>query len=211
VNEFCVIAAVGRSSLHREWIYNDPAFDLHLIVYDDSYERFKMDTPFITKSKGHKFSLMDNYLAKNGLLERYKYFYMPDDDILINGGNIEKLFWYMEEYKFDLAQPAISKYYVSFAHTLRRKGSTHRSTNFVEIMQPCFSRSALKKVKFTFSTSVSGWGIDMYWAKLLKCPNGKMAIIDDVISVHTRPVRSDYSEEFNAYMEKYNLSFPQMR
>lgn len=200
----CVIAVVGCNSLHREWIDKSPGFDLHLIVYDDSYEKFRDDTPYITKAKGAKFNLISQYLSSSDIIQQYEYFYLPDDDILIDGDNIRRLFSYMKDYQLMLAQPAISNYYISHPHTMKRPASKFRYTNFVEIMQPCFSRAALQQVLFTFSASKSGWGIDFHWPKLLNADKRNMAIIDDIISFHTRPVQSSHGNELAEYLNKYD-------
>ena len=209
-NKYCIVAAVGRSSLHQEWINEGKGgvFDLHLIVYDDSYDIFKLDTPYITASKGYKFNLIQDYLNKNPhVMKQYDYFYMPDDDISIDYNNIKKLFNYMQEYKLAIAQPAIANSFYSYPHTTRKNNSTLRYTSFVEVMQPCFSRSALEKVLFTFNGTKSGWGIDFHWGKLLDYTKQNMAIIDDVYSEHTRPVQSNHHKEMKQYMEQYNLSY----
>jgi hypothetical protein len=200
----CIVAAVGRDSLHCEWIDKSPGFDLHLIVYDDSYERFRNDTPYVAKGKGAKFNLISQYLSSTDVIRQYDYFYFPDDDILIDSDNIRKLFRYMEDYHLELAQPAIGNYYITYPHTMRRPASRLRYTNFVEIMQPCFSKEALQRVHFTFTASVSGWGIDYHWTKLLDSGRRNMAIIDDIVSFHTRPVRSFHDEELAEYLKKYD-------
>jgi hypothetical protein len=202
--KYCVIAAVGHDSLHREWIKRTPGFDLHLIVYDDSYEKFRNDAVFVTKDQGAKFSLIDRYFSYTDVIQQYEYFYLPDDDILIDNENICKIFRYMEDYELMLAQPAIYNYYISHPHTMRRPASKIRYTNFVEIMQPCFSREALQRVQFTFSTSQSGWGIDFHWSKLLGPEKRTMAIIDDIVSFHSRPVRSNHGEELIEYLREYD-------
>jgi len=207
MEKYCVIAAVGKDSLHREWIDGSdgaPGFDLHLIVYDESYEKFRNDVRYVTAAKGSKFNLIGEYLSSTGMIRQYEYFYFPDDDILIDSGNILKLFRYMEEYRLMLAQPAIWNYYVSHRHTMRRPASKFRYTNFVEIMQPCFSREALERVQFTFTASRTGWGIDFHWPKLLDHEKQKMAIIDDLVSFHTRPVQSVHREELAEYLKKYD-------
>ncbi len=206
-NKHCVLTAAGASSLHREWINEESTFDLHLIIYDDSYELFKTDSPYVFVNKGFKFKLFYKYLTENEkLMEQYDFFYMPDDDISIDYHNIQKLFDYMEKYELAVAQPAITNSFFSHKHTFRQENSILRYTNFVEIMQPCFSRDALKKVLFTFNESISGWGIDFHWGILLNYAEYNMAIIDDVISIHTRPVQSSHYPEMQEYMAKYNLS-----
>lgn len=208
INKHCVLAAVGTSSLHRQWINHESTFDLHLIVYDDSYELFKSDSPYVTRNTGYKFKLIYNYLKDNEkLMDQYDFFYMPDDDISIDYHNIQKLFDYMEKYELAAAQPAIANSYFSHPHTFQQENSIMRYTNFVEIMQPCFSRDALRKVLYTFNESISGWGIDFHWGIILNYTEYTMAIIDDIYSLHTRPVQSSHHQEMLDYMKKYDLSF----
>lgn len=45
----CVISVVGESSLHKEWILGICHFDLHLVVYDNSYAEFVNDMSFTKK------------------------------------------------------------------------------------------------------------------------------------------------------------------
>lgn len=202
----CIIAAIGELSLHRKWITKSSRFDLHLIVYDGSYETFKSDSTHVTHAKGYKFKLIYDYLnEKPNIIDQYNYFYMPDDDILIHSAGIHKLFWYMKNYELAIAQPAIANSYYSHSHTLRVPNSKIRYTNFVEIMQPCFSQEALKQVLFTFNASRSGWGIDFHWGKILDFSKMNMAIIDDVVSIHTRPVQSNHHQDLTEYLNKYNL------
>jgi hypothetical protein len=207
MKKYCVIAAVGKNSLHRKWINRYSKFDLHLIVYDEAFETFKEDTIFITKSKGQKFKLIYDYISgKPDVIDQYEYFYLPDDDIKINTANVHKLFQYMEGYNLAAAQPAISNTYFSHQHTAKQSYSELRFTNFIEIMQPCFSRDALKKVLFTFNASQSGWGIDFHWGKILDYTQMNMAIIDSVASAHTRPVSSNFRQELFEYIRNNNLT-----
>lgn len=206
MNRWCLLSAVGQSSLHRNWIGEKALYDVHLIVYDNSFEEFKHDTPYVSRSKGYKFNLVHEYLTNNiSLVDKYEYFYIPDDDILIDIENINRLFQYMKKYKLALAQPAIANSYYSHPHTFKRENSILRYTNFVEIMQPCFSRRALKKLLFTFNGTKSGWGIDLHWGTLIDHRKNSMAIIDDINSVHTRPVQSNHFEEMREYLRKNNL------
>lgn len=208
-NKYGVFSAVGKESLHRKWITPQCNFDLHLIVYDQSIDDFRNDTPFLSTGIGYKFKLIYQYLVENlELIDRYEYFYFPDDDIIIDSVNIEKLFNYMGEYGLEIAQPALIDSYYTFNHTLRRKDNILRYTNFVEIMQPCFSRKALRKVLFTFNENDTGWGIDFHWGKIIGFSGREMAVIDDVISMHTRPIRSMNEHNFNIlldYLLKNNL------
>lgn len=208
----CVISAVGHNSLHKKWLVNgdNRSFDLHLIVYDDSYGRFYNDADFLFFRKGYKLKLVYDYLMQHPeYLEHYSYFFIPDDDIDTDAFQIERLFRAMEIYSLQIAQPSLRQSYYSFSHTLNVHFSIMRYTNFVEMMLPCFSKDALHKVVETFNANESGWGIEYHWASLINSNEQDMAIIDDITMVHTRPVQTGRSQniiEMQQYMSKYNLS-----
>ncbi len=210
----CVISAVGKNSLHRSWIDEESDFDLHLITYEDCYNQACKDADFVSFGKGYKPRLVYNYLMSNPeYLEHYGYFFIPDDDIRMDAANISKLFRIMEREHLSIAQPALSDSYYTFEHTIKKRGSLLRYTNFVEMMVPCFSREALKKVLFTFNENVSDWGIDYHWSHLTGFTGKEMAVIDDIHTVHTRPIQSVNKMNINklhAYLQKYNLC-PQVR
>lgn len=206
-HKWCIISTVGNNSQHRHWISSSQEYDVHLIVYDDSYGKYKADTPFIKRREGYKFQLVYEYLQENKhLIEHYAYFFIPDDDIYIEPEHINKLFRSMKKYQLAIAQPAISNTYYTYPHTRKKWFYNIRYTNFVEIMQPCFSRDALKKTLFTFKENNSGWGLDFHWGKLVDFRKKNMAVLHNVHSIHTRPVQSSHGDELEEYLEKYNLT-----
>lgn len=206
----CVISAVGRDSLHRQWTKGEPHFDLHLIVYDDSLELFRGDTEYLCHLKGYKLKIIYQYLELHPeLMERYEYFFLPDDDIQMDASNINALFEAMRHYRLKIAQPALCHSYYSWPHTLKNRYCRLRYTNFVEMMLPCFSREALKKVLFTFNKNGTGWGTEAHWHRLIGNGEKDMAIIDEITAVHTRPIqtkrkRNEY--EMLIYLKKYHLT-----
>lgn len=209
----CVISAVGKNSFHKSWI--DPVgdkFDLHLLVYDNSYSRYEKDTAFVSRMKGQKFEAIYRYLERHKtLLSEYDYYYIPDDDIFIDDVNIKLLFEIMAEYNLAIAQPALTNSYYSYGITLKNEESILRYTNFVEMMQPCFSNEAFNKVLFTFNENLSGWGMDYHWPSIVEYEKRNVAIIDCITSIHTRPIGKNYKQEINqaeldSYLKKYNLT-----
>ena len=177
----CVISAVGRESLHRKWLEGEPDFDLHLIVYDDSLERFRGDAGHVCHIKGYKLKSVYRYLAaRPELLGRYEYFFVPDDDILMDATTINALFAAMRHYRLKIAQPALCRSYYTWGHTLRDRYCRLRYTDFVEMMVPCFSREALEKVLFTFNENETGWGTETHWPLLIDAGPRDMAIVDEV-------------------------------
>lgn len=210
VMKSCVISAVGKSSLHRQWTNGVCHFDLHLVVYDDSYGEFVDDAPFVCHLKGYKLKVVYQYLQSNPkLLDMYEYFFIPDDDIQMDSSHINSLFETMRRYGLQIAQPALVNSYYSWGHTLRDPYCELRYTNFVEMMVPCFSRKALRKVLFTFNENETGWGAETHWPLLIHASPNEMAIIDAVSVVHTRPIRSGqavHRHDAMEYLKKYGLT-----
>jgi hypothetical protein len=215
-NKNLVIASVGDRSLHNFWMPDrDKNYDLFLINYGQ--KSYKNDCNFYLEKKGFKYNLIYEAFENNPHLYDYKYVWMPDDDIYIEPEDIEKLFDVVEEYNLWISQPSILGWY-GLKVTLHNIDTKIRFTNYVEIMCPCFESNSLKKCISTFIENESGWGIDHLWNIKLGNPTNKLAIIDDVIAIHTRPVgggelygnfdkKLSHAEEENYKIwKKYNLA-----
>lgn len=182
-----VICAVGDESLHKNWIpKRKDNYDLFLIYYGDN-EGYENDSKCYIREKGPKFHLVKKIIEENPKIYKYDYIWIPDDDIYLDRTDVIILFDLCQEYELHLAQPSIIGWY-GIGMTLHNKDTSIRYTNYVEIMCPCFSSSALRKCLYTFNLNKTGWGIDSLWNVVLGSPTDKIAIIDDVVAVHTRPV-----------------------
>lgn len=205
----CIISAVGKDSLHKAWTKGKVDFDLHLIVYDGSLESFRNDAKYVCHIKGFKLKIIYKYLEQNPHLKvKYDYYFLPDDDMLMDADAISRLFAAMRHYNLQIAQPSLRMSYYSWPHTLYDRYSKLRYTNFVEMMVPCFSRKALNTVLFTFNENETGWGTETHWPLLINAGQRGMAIVDEVCVKHMRPVQSGQSihkNELDAYLRKYNL------
>lgn len=182
-----VISTVSDTSLHKSWVQSE-GYDTYLIYYGDKIG-YEGESTHYKKAKGYKYHLIKDAIEEMPNLWEYDYFWLPDDDIAASPIEINKIFSYMENYKLWLAQPSIMGYY-GVDVTLHQKGSKIRFTNWVEIMCPCFSLNAILKCKDVFKENNCGWAIEGIWNRLLGHPKDKIAIIDDVIVFHTRPVLS---------------------
>lgn len=209
MNKNCLIVAAGDKSLHRQYIDGPCDFDMHLLVYDNSAEKWRGDTPYICKLHGYKLKMTYAYLTRNPeILERYDYFLLADDDISMTSADVNAIFSAMRRYGLQIGQPSLVDSYYSWYHTLHDEFCLLRYTNFVEVMIPCFSREALRKVLFTFNENDCGWGTESHWPLLIDSNRRDIAIIDEVKVVHTRPVQSGTPQNFrdlDAYLKKYNL------
>lgn len=181
-----IIAAVGDESMHKYWMDSNQDYDLILIYYGDN-NGYPKDANMHINKKGTKFHLIADLIKENPNILSYEYIWMPDDDIVAYPEDIEKLFYFTKKYDLWIAQPSIMGWY-GLDITLHHKNSTLRYTNYVEIMCPCFKNQALKKCLNTFKYNKTGWGIDSIWNVILNNPTNKLAIIDDVVVIHTRPI-----------------------
>ena len=205
-----MIMPVSKDSLHRQYLTDDADFDLHLMVYDDSYPQFRLDTPFVTRGHGYKMDMAYRYLNNRPeLIDAYEYFFLVDDDIRMTAEAVNSLFAVMRQYRLRIAQPSLSMSYATYAVTLHDPTCLLRYTDFVEMMMPCFSREALLKVMPTFKERARWCGIEFHWPVLIGTDHEDMAVIDDIAAVHARPIRSNspvYWKLMDKYMKENRLS-----
>lgn len=186
-----IIAAVGDSSQHRSWLAGpEPrSFDLALLYYGSTAGTYSEHADFYFSRPGFKYRLIANALEQLGnQLNQYDYIWTPDDDIATDTSTINRLFRLAAEYHLPIAQPAIAQGDVSYEALRQRAGILLRYTRFVEVMCPVFSRGSLLNVKATFGKTLSGWGIDWAWTRLVDAR--RIAVVDAVGVDHIRPLRA---------------------
>ncbi|MBM2813850.1 MAG: hypothetical protein HW421_612 [Ignavibacteria bacterium] len=214
----CLIAAVGMESLHREWLSPVRNYDVILVTYKpEAFEKFRNDGELCIFKHGFKYNLiMHLFLMGHVNIENYDFYYFPDDDLEISAKAINELFRIAGEYQLEICQPSLYPVNISHEITVNRHNSLLRFTNYVEIMNPCFSQKALKECLPYFNESQSGWGFEFLWFKLLNNPINKFAIIDAIIAKHTRVPNSPENElyknlsnnpksEMESLIRKYRL------
>lgn len=188
-HRYLVVARAGDHSLHSEWIHPKEFrnFDLALSYYGDQAGRYREDCQYYFQAKGTKWPKIYDLIKKLGdRIFQYEAIWFPDDDLRTHPGNISRMFELFTEQRLLLAQPALTgnSYFQVTAQHIDYK---LRYTHFVEIMAPVFSREALRSCWHTFNKSVTGWGMEHVWAKLLGYPHKGMAILDETPVKHTRP------------------------
>jgi hypothetical protein len=215
MKKYLIISPAGRNSLFKEWIKGTPNFDLVLLVYENDKslaKEFTQYTPHVFMGKGEKFHLIKSYLNDNlDFISQYEYIWFPDDDALISTEDINRFFDISNDYQLWISQPAMVGY-VSHHITTPHPNSLLRYTNFVEVLAPLFSLETLLKVYSTFDENYSSYGYDFLWPHMLNQPQDKIAIIDDIIMTHTKPVGQGYDrffispgKELELLLQKYNL------
>ncbi len=184
-----IISTIGRNSVHGSWSVHSAArtYDLLLINYSDQPGFGATNATYYLERKGMKWELVGYALdTLPDIVARYINVWLPDDDIRTSPNEIDRLFALFEEYRLQLAQPAIAAGEVSYKVFRQRPGVILRYSPLVENMCPLFTRDALRQVSATFGESRSGWGLDVIWPRLFAA--NEVGIIDAVGVEHTRPV-----------------------
>ena len=200
-----VIVMAGDRSLH-EALVAERAYDLWVIYYGDSDEaaaRYAAGCDRFWRRKGLKIDLCRQVLLEEVCLgegfdyARYRYVFLPDDDIQFEAGaaDVHRLFALAEELEADVFQPAVKNEYVSFQATRQMPGAVCHHVNWVENMMPAYRsdlfRSAFLGGIHALEYLKSGWGLEIVAVKLAEVALGRGVrsyVIDACPAVHTRPV-----------------------
>jgi hypothetical protein len=195
-----VVLPAGSKSLHPHWLENvsnvTRNWDLAIGYY--GAEKPNIPAPFeylahIPKTK--KFRLLYNMFYAGSPLWAYEAVWMPDDDLLCSGTDINQMFHLFHRTGLDLAQPAMKKgpeCYPNHPLLVQQTGQDVRFVPFVEIMCPIFSPRMLKIAIGSMRDVESGYGLDHLWPAFLGYPTNRIGIIDAVAVAHTRPIGATY-------------------
>jgi len=214
-NNTLIICAAGDDSLHTEWFSEEKKYDLFIIYYgnDESIsENFKKNSDFFVEKKGEKFYMVFD-IAKEfeSVINEYDYIWVPDCDLSIGVNELNEFFDISKKYDLYLSQPCQGGH-ISHLITMRENGCLLRFTSFVEIIAPLFKREIFYELMFTFNMTYSSAALDFIWPKILGYPKDKIAIIDKIQMIHTKPVGSNYDRfprnpryDFYENMERFDL------
>ena len=216
MKKYLIISPLGDKSICEEWLQENRDFDVVFIYYGDNLtvaEQYLKYTPYIFTAKGTKFCLIKSFIQDNlEFISQYSHIWFPDDDVKISTSEINRLFKFAKEWNLSICQPSMDGY-VSHEITKPVENSLLRYTNFVEVLAPMFDLESLLKIYHSFDLNYSSFGFDYLWAHLLNYPQDKIAIIDDIIMTHTKPVGQDYShfprqpwDELLELLYEYNIT-----
>lgn len=197
---YLALFRAGPGSLHPQAIerLEQQNFDYALSWYGDQPPEAP-GAVFVDMQKGAKWPGLEQTLQSHwDAIQRYRYVWLPDDDLLCVPEQVSRMFSICDELQLDLAQPALTPdSYFTHLITLQHSAFQVRFTNFVEIMTPVLSVDMLSRIYPTLAGQVSGFGLDALWPRLSHL--GKVAIIDDTPVKHTRPLGgSVYAHSKNA-------------
>lgn len=214
-----VVVRAGGNSLHHRWLeipYADRGYDL-LVSYfsEDAYRAFTPEPGVeAVLIKGGKWDGLHATLAGRDL-ERYDYYWLPDDDLDIGARDVNALFSAMDDHGLRIAQPSLTpdSYFSHFVFS-QCPGFVLRYTNYIEIMAPCLHRDVLIKALPLFRATMSGYGLDYIWCRWKEAGAFRTAILDQIAMHHTRPVgkalKSAMAESGNLSSEEEEAVLKQM-
>jgi len=132
--------------------------------------------------------LFDFFVKQPDLLERYEYFWFPDDDICTTGDAAAAFLSLCHLRNFEIAQPALTPdSYFAYRETIQSPLFEYRRTNLVELMMPCMRRSFLRKILPLFEGRHAALGLDWVWQNSADRPQTNVAIVDAYPMRHSRP------------------------
>lgn len=176
---------------------SDREWDLLLNFYDDSVKRSDLGD-FVVSQRGTKFTAIFNIWRQTDFLDTYDYLMFIDDDLIFKYKDVDKCFNIVKQEGIDLSQPSLSKgSYCAWPVFFNAKSKGVRLTNGVEIMMPVFSKRCFSKAAPYFSMSVSGFGLDLLFAKLASDNKFRAAVVDEIKVSHY----SEINQNTGAYYE----------
>jgi hypothetical protein len=208
-----VVLRANEESLHTQWPRNIPRedrnWDLCISWYGKSAPP-DLECEYLThQAVDRKFGAIHALFLDDSPLCAYDNFWLPDDDVMTSWADINRMFRIFQQHDLLLAQPSLeANGNVTHRITLHRPGFALHYSHFVEVMCPLFSAAAFKVCLPSLNAAISGWGLDVIWPSLLGGVTAKIAVIDDVIVQHTRPVGQLYDNtqarnEMNALCTRY--------
>lgn len=190
-----VIVRAGKNSLHSRWLnmpYASRNFDVIISYFDEDAYNAHIEEVGITAFyyKGGKWNGLYNTIKGfDGLLESYKFFWLPDDDIDCSSSDVNKIFENMIKHDIKIGQPSLThNSYFSHFLLFQCPDFKLRYSNFIEVMVPCLRYDILEKILPQFEKTMSGFGLDYVWCRLKGAGEYSSAIFDDIAVYHTRPV-----------------------
>lgn len=187
-----LISRIGPHSLHGHWLqgFSGPRpFDVLLSSYDPDVAAPESDGIRFECRPGTKVAGYGALLrAHRELLRGYDYIALFDDDLLISGPELARLFDIVRRYAPKIAQPALNPdSYFTYAALLRHPGFLVRFMTYIEMMCPVFRADVLDRVIPLFELGYES-GIDIIWSNLLWEAPQDLMVVDAVPVLHSQRV-----------------------
>lgn len=186
-SKWLVFTSAGDSNNIKNWL-KSRKFDLWICYYGDKKNSLSKNSDFYFERKGGKTQNFYYALSKwRTQIKKYDAVLLADDDIIISGKNINRLFNIRDEYNLKALQPAFNiRGKNSHKFTEAKPFTKLRYTNFIEIGFPLFEQQALLEFMELYKPAVNCWGVDWWFSYVIKEKYGKksIAIIDEIMALN---------------------------
>jgi hypothetical protein len=186
---WCLFTSAGDRNAVGLWLVGGAArrWDLVMAYYGDDDERFSniaRASSHSFRAKGGKFQNLKKLIIRNPrFFDCYSHVWVCDDDIRMSPEQIEEAFAITQAQDFWVAQPSFTTSGKN-AHAMTVSLAPqwdYRIVNFVEVGVALFRRDKLMEFLQVYDGSLTGRGIDYWYANVLGANESrKFAIIDKV-------------------------------
>lgn len=184
-----VFSSVGDQSNCHRWLRGRRNFDLWVTYYGARPGSFLDIADYYEEHRGSKYqNLHHAYRQWSELLDRYATIFVLDDDIIISGTQISRLFEIRARLDLWALQPAFSPLgKISWPITQVDRTKELRFTNFIEMSCPLFRKDKLDAFMAVYDPELIGWGCDWWFLEAMGSDlRGRVAVVDAVPCVNPR-------------------------
>jgi hypothetical protein len=192
---WCVFTSAGDRNVIHRWLEGNTPRRWNLVAAyygetDHTFLEINKVCTYAFRTKGSKFqNLRKLTLEVPKFFDQYSHVWVCDDDTPISSAQINEAFELAETLGFWVAQPA-----------MRAEGKNghwitcfagpqwdYRIVNFVELSLPIFRRDKLIEFLSVYDGSLTGWGIDHWYANLFQANDfGRFAVFDKIQVLNPR-------------------------
>ncbi|GAB4822225.1 hypothetical protein N2152v2_009271 [Parachlorella kessleri] len=209
-----VLVPVGDTFNASKWVrYPELAnFDLIVLYYGTNASYQCSVCTKVFHAPGTKWKLVYSlYTMRHWrqLAQGYRAVMVADDDLDMDTCVISRAFDVFHEYGLLMAQPSICRrpgVHSNWELLYQRPSFVLRFTSFVEIMAPIFDMDLYNGlIAPSCYNAHFGWALDFVWPFLLRYPQDKVAVIDEVCMGHP-PSNSKQSASLYAAPAPFSAS-----
>ncbi|SRR5581483_8840101 len=182
-----VFSSVGDQANCHHWLRGRRNFDIWVTYYGQRPAPYLQMADYYHEHRGSKYqNLHVAYQGWADLLARYAAIAVFDDDIIISGTQLSRLFDIRERYDLWALQPAFSpRGKISWPITRVDRRNELRLTSFIEMTCPVFRRDKLDAFMAVYDPELIGWGCDWWFLDTMgRDLRGRVAVVDAVTCVN---------------------------
>lgn len=201
MNSVLVYSSIGDvSSFYKDWIHPDFHFVFNYYGEDSKRaEEIESSCHYFTQHKGTKFNLFSKVKK---YLPEFDYYVLLDDDLNLNGSDIQRMIHLMKDKHYGVGSPSHSPLgRISWPIMRTQLNSELRETEFVEMTGVIFNKEEMDKflsAYVPYRDQMVGWGIDHIIHSVCRKP---FVIFDNISVINpTNEQKGIHKREIDTYL-----------